>query len=153
MNSVSFFRDTQARLIIGVLCVWIIPLRPEALAQQNAIAAGRDHTLALRSDGQVWSFGDNGIGQLGNGTLLSTMTNAADPIGGLTNIIAVTAGGLNSSDSHSLVLKSDGTLWGFGRNDDGELGIGATFSYTNRPAQVINLTNVARVSAGACHTL
>jgi len=147
---------------LGTKSVWLIacllfglgtPFIQTAFGQKNPIAAGREHSLVLRSDGQVLSFGDNGIGQLGNATTTSTLTNAADFISGLTNVFGLTSGGLNAEDSHSLVLKSDGTLWGFGRNDDGELGIGATFNYTNRPAQVVNLTNVIGVSAGACHTL
>src|SRR5205085_2400299 len=92
-----------------VLCLLFGGLEGVVLGQQNGIAAGREHSLALRSDGQVLSFGDNGIGQLGNGTTISTTTNTADLIAGLTNVVGLACGGFYPKDSHSLVLKSDGT--------------------------------------------
>src|SRR5260221_10115515 len=116
-----YFRSARNSIAAFVL---FLSLSQMASAQQNAIAGGRDHSLALRSDGQVLAFGDNFSGQLGNGVTNRTVTNAAAFIPGLTNVIAVTAGGVNAGESHSMGLKSDGTLWGFGRNDDGELGLG-----------------------------
>src|SRR6266700_6596572 len=95
---------------LGTTSVWLIaclhfglgtPFLKTGFGQKNPIAAGREHSLVLRSDGQVISFGDNGIGQLGNGTTTSTLTNAADFISGLTNVTGLTSGGLNAEDSHS----------------------------------------------------
>src|ERR1051326_8388958 len=108
-----YFRSVE-KLALLLCSVCLFAFGPNAFSQQMAVGGGREHTLVLRSDGQVFSFGDNGIGQLGNGTINSTLTNTVDLIAGLTNVVGVAAGGLNVSDSHSIVLKSDGRLWGFG---------------------------------------
>ncbi|MFA7150813.1 MAG: prepilin-type N-terminal cleavage/methylation domain-containing protein [Candidatus Paceibacterota bacterium] len=121
------------------------------------IAAGVYHTLALKSDGTVYSWGYNGIGQLGDGTTVNKHTPVqVKGVGGegyLTDIVAIAAG-----DYHSLALKSDGTVWAWGENVVGQLGDNTT---TNRstPVQVKGvggegyLTNVASVAAGNAYSL
>ena len=94
-----------------------------------AVAAGWGHTAALKSDGTLWIWGDNASGQLGDGS----NTNRNTPVqvsGGENTWVAVAAGG-----NHTVALKLDGTLWGWGWNDTGQLGDG---SYTDRniPVQV-----------------
>jgi alpha-tubulin suppressor-like RCC1 family protein len=83
-----------------------------------AIEAGLGHSLALKADGTVWVWGANGDGQLGNGDM--NRLSAFHPLQlGLTNIIAIGGG-----DQHSIALRSDGTLWGWGQNGAGQLGNG-----------------------------
>jgi alpha-tubulin suppressor-like RCC1 family protein len=65
----------------------------------------------------------------------------------LSGVAAVSAGG-----GHSLALKSDGTVWAWGYNTYGQLGIG-TVSDTDRPFQVLQLHDVVAVSAGYRHSL
>jgi len=95
----------------------------------SAIAAGGDHTVALKSDGTLWAWGLNSQGQLGDGTT----TNKATPtqIGSATNWSAIAAGSNNT-----VGLRSDGTLWAWGNNYYGNLGDGTTTNrhtpYTNR---------------------
>ena len=83
---------------------------PEQIVPGNvtAIAAGTDHSLFLKSDGSLWAMGDNGYGQLGDGT--TNNTNLPEQIvpGGVTAIAA--------GYWHSLFLKSDGSLWAMGDN-------------------------------------
>ena len=68
------------------------------------IAAGGDHTLALKSDGTVWAWGSNHTGQLGDGT--TTNRSAPVKINGLSNIIAIAAG-----NTHSLAINDQGRVW------------------------------------------
>ena len=99
-------------------------------------------TLALKSDGTVWGVGYNSNGQLGDGTT----TNRLVPVqvSGLTDVIAISAGGFQA-----LALKSNGTVWAWGTEMAGELGDGgATYSMRTTPAQVSGLTNVIAISAG-----
>lgn len=119
------------------------PVQVAGLSDVIAIAAGGPsvppasgdyggHSLALKSDGTVWSWGFNGYGQLGDGTT----TNRATPVQvvGLSDVVAIAAGSF-----HSLARKKDGTVWAWGLNDAGQLGDGTTTNRTT-PVQVANIT-------------
>jgi hypothetical protein len=99
-------------------------------------------TVYLKSDGTVWAWGDNGSGQLGNGTT----TDSAVPlqVAGLTGVTVVSAG-----RNHTVALKGDGT---WGNNDSGQLGDGTTSGRT-APVQAGGLTDVIAVAAGSGDTV
>ncbi len=113
----------------------------QVLTGVAAIAAGGDHTLALKTDGSLWAWGANNFGQLGDGTT----TNRSTPTPILTGVAAIAAGSY-----HTLALKTDGSLWAWGSNDYGQLGDGTT---TNRSTPTPILTGVAAIAAGGYHTL
>jgi len=105
-----------------------------------AVSAGEDHCLALDANGFIWSWGMNDYGQLGNGTddPCTTPVKVKKPDGtDFGNIVAISAGYW-----HSLALDADGTLWVWGKGEDGRLGLGdeenKLYPYP-RPA-VLNLT-------------
>jgi len=124
-----------------------------------AIAAGSDRSFALKSDGTVWAWGYNSIsGYLGDGTTTSRSTpvqvKGPDGVGYLTDVVAIAAG-----DDHTLALKSDGTVWAWGRNANGQLGNGTTSS-SKTPVQVHApegvagyLSDIVAVSGGQYHSL
>ncbi|WP_154017830.1 PKD-like domain-containing protein [Candidatus Protochlamydia phocaeensis] len=115
------------------------------------IAGGGFHSLALKSDGTVWAWGYNGLGELGNGT--NADSNLPVQVGGgtpLTNIAAIAAG-----NAHSLALRSDGTVWAWGANSSGQLGNGTNVD-SNLPVQVgggTPLTDVIAIAGGNGHSL
>jgi alpha-tubulin suppressor-like RCC1 family protein len=130
-----------------------------------AIAIGTNFSLALKSDGTVWAWGNNDNWQLGDGTITARSTPvqvcdvgqtdcATNP---LTGVIAIAAGG-----QHSLALKSNGTVVAWGRNGDGQLGNGTTTGQ-NTPVQVCDtgqtdcttnpLTGVIAIAGGGNHSL
>ncbi|HWS15978.1 MAG TPA: hypothetical protein VN450_07285 [Candidatus Methylomirabilis sp.] len=123
-----------------------------------AIAAGDLHTVALKSDGTVWTWGGNSIGQLGDNTTTdrSTPVQVVDPggTGYLTGIVAVAAGAY-----HTVALKWDGTVWGWGGNFNGQLGDNTFVSPRSTPAQIVGpggtgyLTGIASVAAGGNHSV
>jgi len=105
------------------------------------VVAGLYHSLAIRPDGSLWSWGSNSYGQLGIGSTVDQWFPGQ--VTGLSNVVA-TAGG----DHHSVAAKSDGTVWAWGYNGYGQVGDGTT---TNRsiPVQVSSLTGVVAVAAGS----
>ncbi len=111
----------------------------------TAVAAGNNHSLALRNDGTVWAWGNNFQGQLGDGTV----TNHLVPVqvAGLTGITAISAG-----NQVSLARKSDGSMWAWGANTAGQLGLGGIFQQFT-PAENQNLPDVVSVSAGNGYSL
>ncbi len=127
------------------------PIPVAGLTNVVAIAAGGNHNLALKSDGTVWAWGDNQRGQIGDGTttdrLLATQVHGPGDVGFLTDVVAIAAGW-----THSLALRSDGTVWAWGHNYRGKLGDGTT---TDRyvPVQVLNLTNIRAIAGGHDHSL
>ena len=92
----------------------------------TAISAGADFTLALASDGTVYSWGYNDCGQLGNGTTDSSSVPMPVDMTGALNGKIITA--INAGSGYALALASDGTLYGWGYNNDGELGNNSTTS-------------------------
>jgi alpha-tubulin suppressor-like RCC1 family protein len=109
---------------------------------QNVYSGDVPSVFATKSDGTLWSWGLNTSGQLG----LGNTTNYSSPkqIGALTtwgsSIVAVGYG-------HVLANKSNNTLWAWGSNNFGQLGLGNTTSYSS-PVQVGSLTNWLSVSTG-----
>lgn len=83
-----------------------------------AIASGWEHMLALKEDGTVWAWGGNGDGQLGIGNRTDKLVPVQVP--GLDHIVAVSAEG----GYHSLALRADGTVYTWGDNQRGQLGLG-----------------------------
>ena len=98
-------------------------------------------TLAIKTDGTLWSWGGNAQGQLG----LGSTSNYSSPmqVGALTTWSNVEAGYAN----FTLATKTDGTLWSWGNNSSGKLGLGNTTNYSS-PMQVGALTGWLNVAAG-----
>lgn len=121
------------------------PLQASYLTGITAIAAGSTHSVALKDDGMVWTWGGNFHGQLGDGT--DTYKLWPQKVEGLENIIAIEAG-----NGHTVALKADGTVWVWGKNDFGQLGNGSTFR-SRIPIQVEGITDVKAISAGIESTM
>ena len=127
------------------------------LSDVAAIAAVGDYTIALKTDGSVWAWGDNGLGQLGDGTNdnKNTPVQVKGPGGvdWLADVFAIAAGGY-----HTVALKTDGSVWAWGNNTTGQLGDG-TNDNKNTPVQVKGaggsgwLTDVTAIGAGWHHTM
>lgn len=108
------------------------------------IAAGQSQALALRSDGSVWTWGTNLVGEMG----ISNLTGSYFPlrISGVSNVTGIAAGW-----QHSLAVENNGTVWAWGANNGGELGNGNNNSAV--PVQVSGITNAVAVSGGFAHSL
>ena len=110
------------------------------------VAAGYFTSAALLADGTVWAWGDDGSGVLGNGVTGGTVTTPRQ-VPGLSAVTQITLG---IGDAYA--LRSDGTVWAWGFNQSGQLGIGNTLNIY-QPVQVSGLTGVTQVSAGTGYVL
>jgi alpha-tubulin suppressor-like RCC1 family protein len=119
---------------------------PIALAPTSPkVAGGSMHSVALKTDGTVWTWGYNNNGQLGNGSFSASSTPVQ--VTDLSQVTAIAAG-----TYHTVALKNDGTVWTWGYNSSGQLGNGSTTA-RNRPVQVNGLPNIAAIAAGTDHTV
>ena len=113
----------------------------------SAIAAGANHSLALKTNGTMRAWGFNGEGQLGDKS--KTDRNVPLPVrtpgGSVFSGVEAIAGG----ETHSLALKTDGTVRAWGNNSNGELGDGNAPTDRTTPVPVSGLTNVEAIARGA----
>ena len=117
------------------------PVQVGALTNWATIAKADANSLAVKTNGTLWGWGQNSYGRLG----LSDTGTRSSPVqvGALTTWASV-----STSNFHTMAIKTDGTLWGWGRNYIGPLGLGNTTNYSS-PVQVGAETNWYLVSAFA----
>jgi alpha-tubulin suppressor-like RCC1 family protein len=113
----------------------------------KSISNGSYHIAAIKTDGTLWTWGDNFSGQLGNGTTINNYSPSQ--IGNSTNWKSVSSG----YDSN-LAIKTDGTLWSWGYNNKGQLGIGTTVD-NHTPIQIGTANNwlVASTYHSSCFAI
>jgi len=117
------------------------------------VSAGQGHSLGIRTNGTLWSWGCNSYGQLGDGTTVSK-SSPVSVIGGFTDWCQVSAG-----HGHSLGVRTNGTAWAWGSNcrlivgATGALGDGTTVNKSSPVSVVGGFTNWCQVSAGYIHSL
>ncbi|MEO8617458.1 MAG: chitobiase/beta-hexosaminidase C-terminal domain-containing protein, partial [Luteolibacter sp.] len=105
------------------------------------VSVGAAHTLALDNAGNVWAWGSNATGALGDNTTVDKKYavkvrnpgNTAD----LTNITQVSAGGINGSPAFSTAIAKDGTIYVWGSNATGQIANGTTSTSAFKKLPVI----------------
>jgi alpha-tubulin suppressor-like RCC1 family protein len=130
------------------LKAWKTGLPPSAISRADyqitgAVAAGQRHSLAVKADGTVWTWGSDQFGATGRPPDGATQTTPGQVA--ITDVVAV-AGGAD----FSFALKKDGTVWSWGYGYQGQLGGGASSVGVRwAPGPVLNLTNVVSIAAGS----
>ncbi len=115
----------------------------------RAVAAGDLFNLALTADGLVWAWGENQNGQIGVDPTTAYRITSPQRIPGLNGVRAIAAG-----TGFGLALKLDGTVWAWGDNEYGELGVpNATINRRSSPRQVAGLPAVRAIAAGDSFSL
>ena len=112
----------------------------------NKITASGDTAFAIDNNGNVWVWGSNKYGKFGNGTNESG-SNIPVKINNISNVIS-----LSSVSDHVIALKNDGTVWGWGNNGYGQLGIGSTENHYV-PTQITDLENIKRIDTGGGYSV
>jgi len=108
--------------------------------------AGNGFCIGTKSDGSLWSWGYNGFGALGDN---ATGVHRSSPIqiGSMTDWFM-----LSASEYHAAAIKTDGTLWVWGYNGSGQLGLGDNVSRSS-PSKVGSLTTWKSIACGEFHTV
>lgn len=122
------------------------PIKMGSDSDWSFIMSGKYFCMAIKSNGTLWGWGMNASYQLGYGSCSNTYYYP-QPINGENNWVSVTCGA-----DGAMALKSDGSIWGWGRNTDGVLGDSSTNS-KNRPVKLRNTDNILDISAGKFHSL
>ena len=107
-------------------------------AEKKSFDTSRYHSAAIMDNGDLYVWGKNNAGQVGDGT----QTNRHKPVYIMSNVKSVSVGQM-----FTLALQKDGTLWAWGLNSNGEIGNGVTLGYcTTKP--FVLMENVIDMSAG-----
>lgn len=123
------------------------PVQVTGLTDVVKIAAGRFFSVAVKSDGTIWTWGQNLYGQLGDGT-----TNNRNVPGIVPDFVAQLPAIIAAGAFHVTVVKNDGTAWAWGRNSYGNLGDN-TLNNSYVPVQMIGVSDVAGMAAGTNFSL
>jgi alpha-tubulin suppressor-like RCC1 family protein len=131
--------DRSSPVQVGDLTTWSGTTLGHTTKIQNT-------SHAIKADGTLWGWGSNGQGRIGDGT--ATGRNSPVQIGSLTNWAFLNDG---AESRTKLAVKTDGTLWAWGRNGDGQEGDGTVIDKSS-PIQIGSLTTWLNVSSGGKFT-
>jgi alpha-tubulin suppressor-like RCC1 family protein len=153
-HSSGFVPGTQSLYDMCVTKIGAPPVRPFSAPTMavRTLGGGDTHVLALSTNGDLYGWGRSGFGEIGVGTNLSfvaptLLTTNANLIG-FTNVVSVSHGNGN----HTLVARSDGSVWGWGLNNFGQLGNNATATFQQTPVQA-GISNVIALHSGAAFSM
>lgn len=132
------------KLLLCVLCIFPY-VYVNAQGCVAKIGSGRGHTVVIKNDHTLWSWGSDGNNQLGNGAL--TFTHVPSRISDDTDWSKIAVG-----DYHCVALKSNGTLWAFGQNTLGQLGDGTNTDIL-APTQIGTANDWVQIATGRQHSV
>ena len=114
----------------------------------KSVSCGVYHTAAIKTDGTLWTWGYNFYGELGDNTT-TQRTSPVQTITFDTNWKQVSCG-----NGVTAAIKTDGTLWSWGNNDNGQLGNQSSVTRRSSPVQTTAYgTNWKQVACGYYHTV
>ncbi|MCI4443415.1 MAG: T9SS type A sorting domain-containing protein [Lentimicrobium sp.] len=127
----------------------ILPIQIGTETNWSKIATAYQSSKAIKTDGTLWAWGYNG-GQFGDGTTVNKLIPTQ--IGIDTNWSSISFKNYNLTYDFTLALKTDGTLWAWGKNNDGQLGDG-TIINKYVPMQIGTDANWFSINTGGTHSL
>jgi len=141
-NLYTWGNNNAGQLGLGNTTNYSSPMQVGSGTKWSAIGGGSDRQgYALQTNGTLWSWGLNQYGQLGLNTA-NLYYSSPKQVGALTNWLKIT-----SNYGYATAIKTDGTLWSWGYNNYGQLGLNNRTNYSS-PMQVGALTNWLNISAG-----
>ncbi|MGB3439938.1 MAG: hypothetical protein WBA97_14420 [Actinophytocola sp.] len=138
----SWADNADAQLGVGTTGGFsTVPGRVDGLSGVKAVTGSFINGYALRGNGEVWAWGSNDLGGLGNGRAYG-LNPAPGRVGALTAVTQIAAGVYNG-----YALRGNGEVWAWGYNGDGSLGDG-TVSPRYSPVRVNTPSGITQVAAG-----
>ena len=107
-----------------------LPERTGGAGNWSAVGCGATHTMAIKTDRTLWGWGSNNTGQVGDGTW-GIIRQFPVQVGTAGDWAAMACG-----YDYTMAIKSDGSLWGWGSDQAGQLGRGSRVTFRATPAQV-----------------
>lgn len=134
--------DAYGQLGDGIVAQPLInPIPKPIISGVVDIRTGTRHTIALKADGTLLTWGSDEYGQLGDGLVGVPLENPLPKLVNIDNVKSISAGAHNT-----FVIKNDGTVWVWGANKYGQLGLGfVSFAGEGSPYQ-LNLSDVVQIS-------
>ena len=120
------------------------PVQVGLMSNWQSISGGHGNVIAIKTDNTLWSWGQNGYGELG----LSDTIDRSSPVQVVLSNWKIAASGLY----HTVAIDNNNYLWTWGSNTYGQLGLG-DITHRSSPIQVGSLNNWQSVSAGFFHTI
>jgi alpha-tubulin suppressor-like RCC1 family protein len=109
------------------------------------VASGEQFSLAVRTNGTLWAWGQANNGKLGNNTVAGNVSSPVSVVGGFCDWCQISAG---ASTGHSLAVRQNGTAWAWGFNDVGQLGDNTTAQKSSPVSVVGGYTDWCQISGG-----
>jgi alpha-tubulin suppressor-like RCC1 family protein len=141
-------QNNYGQLGVGNITGYSSPKQVGSTTTWKAVGAGYKASFAITTSGALFSWGVGNAGSLGLGNI-NIQYSSPVQVGSLTNWSTVTAG---TTDPSTFAIKTDGTLWSWGGNSYGQLGLNNITNYSS-PKQVGALTNWSFISCGYDHVL
>jgi len=138
----SWGRNSKGQLGLNDIIDRSSPVQVGALTNWAKVSTSTSqYTLAIKTDGTLWAWGDNSSGRLGTNESITVERSSPVQVGSDTDWAYISAGDC------SLAIKTDGTLWSWGSNSNGVLGQNSITARSS-PTQVGALTNWKEVNVG-----
>jgi len=125
---------------IGIVQTEILPVQKTTISPM--VKTKGSHIVTLKTNGTVWTYGQNTYGQLGIGTLDTQDSPREVTFEENTKIVEIAVG-----ENHSVALDENGNVWTWGRNNYYQLGVD-NVSYSPNPIKITGLPKVTKISAG-----
>jgi len=142
----NYYGDDKGALGLGDVVTRSSPTQIGALTTWDSHAVGKNHTLAIKTDGTLWSWGKGDDGNLGHGNVNDL--SSPSQVGSLTDWAACSC----DVETNSFAIKTDGTAWSWGSNSSGRLGQGDVIARSS-PVQIGSATNWDSIDAAGNHTM
>lgn len=144
----SFGLNNKGQLGINSIIDNYTPTQVGTDTDWQSISGGGYHSAAIKNNGTLWTWGDNTSKQLGDGGVTNYRT-VPYQVGTGTNWLTISCGGGSAS---VLAMKTDHTIWGWGNNTFGGLGVGSTTD-RNFPTQIGTQNDWQSIQTGFLHTV